>query len=158
MSTYEWYLFGHLLGVFFLLAAAGASTAAGIVAGRTNSAAVVVTLLDLQRRSELYITSLGAILVIVFGSLLVDEADFEFGDAWISAAYTLIIISLAIDHGFLMPRVRRARQAAAALGPNAQVTDEVRSMLNNPVMVGAGVLLDLLLIVFLWLMVAKPGA
>src|SRR5690606_35131533 len=143
MSTYEWYLFGHLLGVFFLLAAAGVSTAAGITAGRTRSAAVVVTLLDLQRRAELDVTSLGALLAIVFGSLLVDEAaGYEFGDAWISAAYTLIIVALAIDHGILMRRNRRAREAAAALGPNAEVNDEVRSILNDPVTVGAGVLLD----------------
>lgn len=158
MSAYEWYLFGHLLGVFFLLAAAGVSTAAGITAGRTRSAAVVVTLLDLQRRAELYVPSLGALLAIVFGSLLVDEAGYEFGDAWISAAYTLIIVALAIDHGILMRRNRRAREAAAALGPNAEVNDEVRSILNDPVTVGAGVLLDITFLVFLWLMVAKPGA
>ncbi len=81
MSTQEWYLFGHLVGVFFLLAATGLTTGAAIAAGRVTAANTVVTLLDLQLRSERIVTSIGAILVFVFGSLLVNEAGYSFGDA-----------------------------------------------------------------------------
>lgn len=158
MTTYEWYLFGHLLGVFLLLAAAGLSTVTGVAVGRTTSAAVVVALLDLQRFTERVITSAGVILVVLFGSLLVGEADYSFGDAWISAAFTLLIVVLAIDHGFLLRKNKQARAIASDLGPNGTVTDELKARLNDPLTIAAGVLLDVSFVVFLWLMIAKPGA
>lgn len=158
MTTYEWYLFGHLLGVFLLLAAAGLSTATGVMAGRVRSASTVVTLLDMQRFSELVVTSAGVILVVVFGSLLVGERDFSFGDPWISTTFTLLIVVLAIDHGFLMRRNREARAIAAGLGPNATVPEDLRARLNDPLTIAAGALLDVSFLVFLWLMIAKPGA
>jgi hypothetical protein len=80
MSTSEWYLFGHLLGVFLMLAAAGLTTGTAIAVARATSAKVVVTLLDLMRASELYVTSAGVVLVLVFGMLLIDKRDFSFGD------------------------------------------------------------------------------
>ncbi|WBL34857.1 DUF2269 family protein [Tepidiforma flava] len=157
MSTQEWYLFGHLLGVFFLLAATGLTTGAAIAAGRATAANTVVTLLDLQLRSERIVTSIGAILAIVFGSLLVNEAGYSFGDAWISTAYTLIILALALDHGFYLRKVKAARDVAVTLG-NGPVTAELRDKLNDGGARLAGIALTLLWLVFLWLMIAKPGA
>lgn len=156
MNTEDWYLFGHLAGVFLLLAAAGLTTGTAIAAGRVKAANTVVTLLDIQRRSELYVTSAGAALAVVFGTLLVDEGGFEFGDPWISSAYTLLIVVLAVDHGYFMRKNRQIRASAAALG-NGEVTAEVSRQLSDPVMTIAGVLLDVSFIVFLWLMIAKPG-
>ncbi|WP_322795623.1 DUF2269 family protein [Tepidiforma sp.] len=157
MNTQEWYLFGHLVGVFFLLAATGLTTGAAVAASRATAANTVVTLLDLQLRSERFVTSLGAILAIVFGSLLVNEAGYSFGDAWISTAYTLIIVALAIDHGFYLRKVKAARDVAVALG-NGPVTAELKSKLNDRGAQLAGIVLTLLWLVFLWLMIAKPGA
>ncbi|WP_322819824.1 DUF2269 family protein [Tepidiforma sp.] len=157
MSTQDWYLFGHLLGVFFLLAATGLTTGAAIAAGRATAANTVVTLLDLQLRSERFVTSIGAILTIVFGSLLVDEAGHSFGDAWISTAYTLIILGLALDHGFYLRKVKAARELAVSLG-NGPVTVELRDRVNDDRARLAGIALVLLWVVFLWLMIAKPGA
>ncbi len=157
MSTQEWYLFGHLVGVFFLLAATGLTTGAAVAAGRVTAANTVVTLLDLQLRSERIVTSIGAILVFVFGSLLVNEAGYSFGDAWISTAYTLLILALAVDHGFYLRKVRAARELAVTLG-NGPVTAELRDRLNDNGARLAGIVLTLLWLVFLWLMIAKPGA
>jgi len=157
VSTQDWYLFGHLLGVFFLLAATGLTTGAAIAAGRVTAANTVVTLLDLQLRSERIITSIGALLSIVFGSLLVNEAGYSFGDAWISTAYTLIILALALDHGFYLRKVKAAREVAVSLG-NGPVTAELRDRLNDNGARLAGIVLVLIWVVFLWLMIAKPGA
>jgi uncharacterized membrane protein len=157
VSTQDWYLFGHLLGVFFLLAATGLTTGAAIAAGRVTAANTVVTLLDLQLRSERIITSIGALLAIVFGSLLVNEAGYSFGDAWISTAYTLIILALALDHGFYLRKVKAAREVAVSLG-NGPVTAELRDRLNDNGARLAGIVLVLIWVVFLWLMIAKPGA
>lgn len=157
MSTEDWYLFGHLLGAFFLLAATGLTTGAAIAAGRATAANTVVTLLDLQLRSERFVTSVGAILTVVFGSLLVNEAGYSFGDAWISTAYTLIILGLALDHGFYLRKVKAARELAVSLG-NGPVTVELRDRVNDDRARLAGIALVLLWVVFLWLMIAKPGA
>jgi len=156
MNTEDWYLFGHLAGVFLLLAAGGLTTGTAIAAGRVTAANTVVTLLDIQRRSELWVTSAGAALAVVFGTLLIDEGGFEFGDPWISAAYALLVVVLAVDHGYFMRKNRRIRASAAALG-NGEVTAEVSRQLNDPVGTIVGVLLDVSFIVFLWLMIAKPG-
>lgn len=157
MSTEDWYLFGHLLGVLFLLAATGLTTGAAIAAGRATAANTVVTLLDLQLRSERFVTSVGVILTVVFGSLLVNEAGYSFGDAWISTAYTLIILGLALDHGFYLRKVKAARELAVSLG-NGPVTVELRDRVNDDRARLAGIALVLLWVVFLWLMIAKPGA
>ncbi|GMV86252.1 MAG: hypothetical protein AMXMBFR80_21070 [Dehalococcoidia bacterium] len=156
MDTQDWYLFGHLAGVFLWLAAAGLTTGTAIAAGRVKAATTAVTLLDIQRRSELIVTSAGALLAVVFGTLLVDEGGFEYGDPWVSAAYTLLIVVLAVDHGYFMRKNRKIRAAAAALG-NGELTPEVSQQLNDPVMTAVGALLDVSFIVFLWLMIAKPG-
>jgi uncharacterized membrane protein len=157
MSTYEWLLFGHLTGVFLLLAAAGLTTGTAIAVGRQSSAKTVTTLLDLMRWSEYAGTSAGAILVVVFGSLLVNEVGYSYGDAWISAAYALLVAALAVDHGFLMRRNRKSQEVAATLG-DQPVSPKLRKMLNDPVTTAVGVGLDLVFFVFLWLMIAKPGA
>ena len=157
MSTLEVYLFFHILGAFLLLAAAGLSTGTGIMVARVTKASQVVTLTKLMRASELYVTSAGTVLVVLFGILLVDEAGYSMGDAWISAAFTLIIVVLAIDHGFLMPRAKKALRMAEALG-DGPVSKELSTHLNNPLTIAAGALLDVSFLVFLWLMVVKPGA
>jgi len=61
-----------------------------------------------------------------------------------------------VDHGYFMRQNRKIRAAAAAAGDGA-VTTEVQGMLGNPVLTAAGVLMDLGFVVFLWLMIAKPG-
>jgi len=156
-AHYEVYLFAHLLGVFLMLGAAGLSTGTGVAVARTTSAPVALMLLKLMRFSELVVTSIGTVLVVVFGLLLVDEAGYSMGDPWISTAFTLLIIVLAIDHGLLMPRAKKGMRMAEALG-NGQVSQELSTHLNNPVTVAAGALLDVSFLVFLWLMITKPGA
>lgn len=157
MSTVEVYLYGHLLGVFLLLGAAGLSTGAGIALARATSARTVVTLTSMIRYSELIGTSAGSVLVILFGLLLVGKKDYSMGDPWISAAFTLLIVVLAIDHGYLLRQNKKASQMAEALGDRS-VSEELRTHLNKPLTTAAGALLDLSFLVFLYLMIARPGA
>jgi len=157
VSTYEWFLFGHILGAFLLLAASGLTTGAAIAAGRARHAPTAATLLALQLWSERIVTSVGALLVFLFGTLLVDESGHEFSESWISAAYALLIVALALDHGVYLRWVRRARAVALRDG-DGPVSDELRRLLGarGPALVG--VLLDVSWLVFLWLMIAKPGS
>ena len=158
MNTYEWYLFCHIAGAFLLLAATGATTGAGIALGQTTRANTALTLLNMMRISEYALRSAGAIIVFVFGLLLVGEVEaFEISDGWITAAMTILIVALAVDHGFLMRRINKSRSLAAELG-DAPVSDELAARQKDPVTAIVGVALDLSFFVILWLMVAKPGA
>jgi uncharacterized membrane protein len=158
MDTYEWYLFFHISGAFLLLAATGATTGAGIALGQTKAANTALTLLNMMRISELALRSAGAVIVFVFGLLLVGEVDaYEISDGWITAAMTILIVALAVDHGFLMRRLNRSRRLAAGLG-DGPVSPELESNLKDPVTAIVGVALDLSFFVILWLMVAKPAA
>ncbi len=63
-------LIGHLVGVFLMIAAAGITTAAALKVGRLASPAAVLPWLDLQRTSELFLTTPGAVITFIFGSAL----------------------------------------------------------------------------------------
>ncbi|MCC6959237.1 MAG: DUF2269 family protein [Dehalococcoidia bacterium] len=157
MSSAEVYLYGHLLGVFILVGAAGLSTGAGIALPRSASARTVVMLTKMIRYSELIGTSTGIVLVLIFGFALVGELDYSMGDPWISATFALIIVVLGLDHGYLLRQARKAHDMAEALG-DKPVSEELKAQLNNPMTAAVGMLLDVSLLVFLWLMIAKPGA
>lgn len=157
MSTYEWLLIGHLVGVFILVMSGGIGGGTGFAVTRATSAAGVVELLRLQRISDLYFFSIGGVLAIVFGSLLVDEAGFSYGDVWVSAAYTILIVMFAVVHAVMAPRAKRAREYAESLGAGP-VDETLKAKLNDPVMNIGGLALTVGLVVMLWLMVAKPGA
>ncbi|MEX2229222.1 MAG: DUF2269 family protein [Dehalococcoidia bacterium] len=159
MSRYEILLFLHLLGVFILIAAAGVSTAAGVATGRITRVRTAAFLLDLQHRVEWFVTLPGAILVLVAGLLLVDTAGYSLSDGWITGAIVLLVLSLVLDFGGLIPRNRRARRVAdRMLAEGIEVGDELRRAAAAPLTMAMGVALDLSFVVFLWLMVTKPGS
>jgi len=159
MSKEHIYLFGHLVGVFLLVGAAGFSTVAGILTSRTQNLKLSVLLLDLQRQTEVIVTSLGALIAIVFGSLLVKPSGNEMADAWVSAAFTLIIVVLALDHGVLMRANRKARALASdLLAKGTNESGEPAAIMGAPLIKTVGILLDLSFLVFLWLMIYRPGS
>ncbi len=157
MNAYEWYLFGHIAGAFLLLAATGATTGAGIALGQTTRANTALTLLNMMRISEYALRSAGAVLVLIFGAFLIEEVGYSWGDPWISAALTILIVALAVDHGVLMRRLAKSRKLAMELG-DGPVSPELEARLKDPVTAVVGVALDLSFFVILWLMVARPGA
>ncbi len=144
MSYAEVLLFLHILGAFLMVAAAGVSTAVGIMAARTSDPRTMMTP--------------GALIAILFGSLLVDEAGFEFGDSWLTLAYVFWVVALGLDHGVLIPFNRRLRRRAQGLvdekvEESAELMAEAGSMRTMLVALA----LDGSLVIFVYLMVAKPG-
>jgi uncharacterized membrane protein len=159
LSKEHIYLFGHLVGVFLLVGAAGFSTVAGILTSRSTNLKLSVLVLDMQRRTELFVTSVGALITIVFGSLLVTPAHHKMADAWISAAFALMIVVLALDHGVLLRANRKARALAAdLLAKGTNESSEPAAIVGAPLVKAVGILLDLSFVAFLWLMVYRPGS
>lgn len=159
MSLYEFLVIAHILGAFLMGAAAGITTAAAVMAGRARTSGELVSWLSLQRASELFVTTPGAIIAIVFGSWLVSEAGYEFSEVWISAAYTLWLVAMAIDHGWFLPFVKRHRARALELrAAGSDAISEIQASLGSPIVKAIGIALDLLFVVFLVLMVLRPGS
>ncbi len=159
MSLEEALLIVHILGAFLMVAAAGITTAAAVMSGRSNDLKQIIAWLDLQRVSELFVTTPGAVIAIVFGSWLVSEAGFEFSEAWLSAAYLLWLVAMGLDHGWFLPFNRKVRRRAAELvAAGSTDASEVKAMLAAPLAAVIGIGLDLSLIVFLFLMVVRPGS
>lgn len=157
MTTEHVCLFLHIAGAFLLMAATGATTGAGIALGRTTRAATATVLLRMMRMSELIVRNIGIVLVIVFGALLVGPTGHSWGEGWISATLTLIVVALGVNHGYLMRQLRGSLAMAERLG-DAPVSPELQARLKNPVTALVGTVLDLMFFVILWLMVARPGA
>jgi uncharacterized membrane protein len=159
MTRLQLLLYLHLLGVFFLIGAAGVSTATGVATGRLTRVRTAAFLLDLQHRVEWFVTLPAAIFVLMAGLALVDTAGYSLSDPWILAAVVLLLLTLVLDFGGLMPMNRRIRAVATQLlADGVEVSDDVRKVAGSPRAMGMGVALDLIFLVFLWLMVAKPGA
>ena len=114
MSLREVLLFLHIVGAFLLVAGAGASTALGVRMGLTTSTPIAI-MSGLQHRVETFVTIPGAVVVVVFGSWLVDEAGYDFADGWIVAAYVVFVLALGLGTGVLTPMVRRLHEHASEL-------------------------------------------
>lgn len=135
------------------------STAAGMAMGKTGNTTVVGTLARLSSTTEYFVTVPGAIGAIVFGTWLVDEAGYDFGDAWITAAYVLWLVAVGIGTGVLGRHSKLVARMAAELRLNGvDDSEELRAEAGKPLMAALGMLEVVIVIAFLWLMTAKPGA
>lgn len=159
VSLREALLILHILGAFLIVAGAGTSTVLGIAGGRTISTRQLGMAASLQLAAERFVIVPGALLAIVFGSWLVGEGGHDFGAAWVSASYVLWVIALGLGTGVLVPHARRVRDAAARLvAEGVEESDALRAEFDTPRARGVGMLLNVIILVFLYLMVARPGA
>ncbi len=157
MSTADALLILHLVGAFWMTGAAGLLTFT--VLARANPSDVAARRRDARARRLSVLGGIvpGSVIVLVFGSWLVAELDHDFGAAWVSASYVLWLIFLGIATGLVSPRARREErslaQSAASSEPAAVAMPQ-----SDRVDLAAVVILDVLLVVFLVLMVTRPGA
>jgi uncharacterized membrane protein len=103
----------------------------------------------------------GLVVVIATGFYQVSEGNWEFGDAWISATFAIVIVLGGLMGMVFLPSAKKLKALAerdiAAAGPDGQVTisEEYnqRARLENI----AGPITGLLLVAAVFLMVVKPG-
>ncbi len=104
-----------------------------------------------------------AVPVFGIGLVVMSDGAWTFGQAWISAALGLYIVGIAVSHAVLIPSEKRMNVLAAELvattpssagGPPPQVV-EMEGLEKK--MAAAGTFLNVLVVVFLALMVFKPG-
>ena len=157
MSLYEVLLIGHILGVVVMAFGSGTAMLASLSAGSRPTVSAVIT----ASRLELLggrVVSFAAVVVALLGTWLVKEGDFEFSAAWISAAYALWFVSMGIGGGILARHSRKTLAAAIAAQERGETTsDAVIAQFRAPIASIGGTVLGLMYIVFVYLMVAKPG-
>ena len=157
MSLYDWLLFVHVTGAFFLIGGI-------VIAGLLNVAAIAVD----RRPSEVAVLyglirfaipliGLGLLLTLAIGLWLVDEAGYGYGDAWIIAA--LVLWAGASALGNIDGRYQRKtgelarRLAAEGDAPSSELRARLRNPLALAISYGSGLMAFAVLGIMIW----KPG-
>lgn len=131
MSLHEILLTVHIFAAFLIVGGHSAFSLAAIAMRRTASTRVHGLLADLAARSEAAIIG-GAVLAIGFGTWLVVDLGYSFGDAWLIAAYVLWVLAVGLPP-VLVPPIRRHRDRARALvADGVEVSEELQRDASDP--------------------------
>jgi uncharacterized membrane protein len=151
-------LFFHLLGALLFFGGAAVAAVGQLEALRRRRPSEVALLLGTTRWGVLLV-GLGALLTIVFGSLLVSHSHrVTFDAGWIQAAYGLWVASMVVGAIGGRP-ARKARELAERLAaegdrPSPELDRAVRDPLSLVLSFASGAILLALVVDMVW----KPGA
>ena len=160
MDTREFLLIVHIVGAFLIVGGAFTATSLGIYAGSSTSTHTMRLAADLQRKVEFALIVPGSLVVLVFGILLVADSDvIDFSEGWVSASFALWILVTAAGPAVLGRHAKRIKARAEVLiAQGVTESPELQSEYGTPLVKAVSMALDVALIVFVYLMVAKPGA
>jgi len=160
MSQIEVLVFFHLLGAFLIAGGAGVSMAAGIAMPRSDSVRVIRLLSVMAERGALIATLPGSVLTLATGIwLIADYSFFELEEFWLWSSFVLWAAAAALDHGILGPYHRRIQHAAVQLeSEGVETSAELRAAASARRGPLTGTALTAITVVFLYLMVFRPGA
>jgi uncharacterized membrane protein len=158
VSLYDWLLFLHVTGAFFLI---GGIVVAGILnlaaIGRDRRPSQVATLFGLIRYAVPLI-GVGLLLTLAIGLWLVHEANYGYGDTWVILALVLWVIATALGNidGRYQRQTGELAQRLANEGD--QPSEELYARLRDPKALALAYASGVLAFVILGLMIWKPGA
>ena len=158
MSLYQWLLFFHVTGAFFLIGGI-------VIAGTLNMAAIakdrrpsqVATLYRLIRLGVPLI-GLGLLLTLAIGLWLVHEVGYGYGEAWIVIAIVLWVLASAL--GSIDGKYQRQTgELAVRLAAEGDASSrELLARLRDPRALAISYGSGLMAFAVLGLMIWKPGA
>jgi uncharacterized membrane protein len=158
MSLYQWLLFFHVTGAFFLIGGI-------VIAGTLNMAAIakdrrpsqVATLYRLIRLGVPLI-GLGLLLTLAIGLWLVHEVGYGYGEAWIVIAIVLWVLAGALGSidGKYQRQTGELAERLAAEGDAS--SPELLARLRDPRALAISYGSGLMAFAVLGLMIWKPGA
>jgi uncharacterized membrane protein len=158
MSLYQWLLFFHVTGAFFLIGGI-------VVAGILNLAAIVkdrrpseVAALYGLIRFAVPLIGAGLLLTLVIGLWLVHNVGYGYGQTWIVVAIVLWVVGSALGSidGKYQRQTGELAQRLAAEGDAP--SPELRARLLNPLALVISYASGLAALAILGLMIWKPGA
>jgi uncharacterized membrane protein len=148
-------LFFHLLGVVLFVSGIVVAGVAFEAARRRDQPAEIALLLGLSRIGALLV-AVGALVVLGFGLWLVHLEGLSYGTGWVTAAFVLYAVALALG-GFGGRRPRQARELASRLaGEGAPADAQLRALLDDRPSQAANYAAALAVLGILALMVFKP--
>jgi uncharacterized membrane protein len=158
MSLYQWLLFFHITGAFFLIGGiviAGILNLAAIVKNRPPSE--IATLFGLIRFAVPLIGA-GLLLTLALGLWLVHHVGYGYGQPWIVVAIVLWVLAGAlgsVDGKYQRQTGELARRLAAE---GDSPSPELRARLRNPTALAISYGSGLMAFAVLGIMIWKPGA
>jgi uncharacterized membrane protein len=159
VDTYDWLLFLHVTGAFFVLGGAVMAGIFNFAALKRERPSEVALLFRLVRVAVIAIGA-GMALTLAFGLWLVHEAGYGWGETWIVLALVLWVLANALG-GIGGRREKKTRELAerlAAAGEGDAPSQELSARLRDPVWLGLSWGSGILVVAILALMVWKPGA
>ncbi len=158
MELRELLLTAHIVGAILMGFGSGTAMLAGLSIGSNPDLRAIVRTVELEHLGG-RVTAYAAVVVLLLGIALVIEVEaFDFSQSWISAAFALWVVAMGIGGGVLGRYERGVlKQAHAALERGETSNAEVTAAFNAPVAKIGGTVLGLMYVVFVWLMVVKPG-
>jgi uncharacterized membrane protein len=157
VTTSQWLLGIHLLGVFLLVGGSVLASTFNLFAQRSRRPSDIAVFFKLRMVGVVAIAT-GAIVTLVFGLWLVHDRGYGFGQTWIVLSVLFWILAFAAGQiGGQRDRRTRAMAEELAAGTN-EATPELVARLNDPVTLTMLYGTVVLLIASLAIMVWKPGA
>ena len=160
MSKIEALVFFHILGAFLIVAGAGVGMASGLTMSRTDSVRVIRVFSGLSHRCESFVTLPGGLVTLITGVwLIADYPFFDLDEFWLWGSIVLWGVAVILGQGVQGTFLRRLHTRARSLEQQGvETSEELRLAAAAPVGAVTGMVLTVITIVFLYLMVARPGA
>lgn len=154
MTSYDWALLLHVMGVIGFFSGMAIATAAQLGAWRRERAGEIAAVLALARVGVLVVAA-GLVLVAVSGLWLVDETRRSVGDGWITVSLLLLLVSglLGAVGG---RKAKLARRLAESRPPEAAADPVIFALLRDRAALAANLLAALAAVGILVLMIWRP--
>jgi uncharacterized membrane protein len=158
MSKYDWLLFLHVTGGFFLVGGAVTAACLNIAAQFRQRPSEIALLLRLTQVAVVVIIA-GSLLTVVFGLWLVDAAPYgyRYGQGWVIAALVLWLVGNVLGNvgGQREGKTHKLAKRLAAEGdrPSAELKARLRDPIALFLNYGAGLAVLAVLAIMIW----KPG-
>jgi len=154
----NFWLFIHLTGLVILAAGVGTANLSGILLSKADSPKMLAMWSDINIRAERMLILPGALVLLIAGTILVHEEGRSYGAFWITAAYILWVVAVFLGAVVLGRHAHQIHHLAIeeeAAGVETSIT--ARALAQSPKGPAVGMTLNVIVVVFLALMVFKPG-
>ena len=147
----------HLLSVVLLTAGTALGATTSVMAKKTTSTRELATIAQFARRVPV-MTGSGSFLSMITGTLLVWAMGFGFGTPWVIAAYVMWLLAVILSGAVLGRKMAAAGvHLAKAIETRAEEAPEFQKAFLDPTFRMTQRILEVLVLVFFWLMIFKPG-
>jgi len=159
VSSYELSLFLHITAVVIGFGATFAEAIAFPVAMKLDPRHLPYVH-RLQLAINQWLATPALVVVLATGVYQTADADFEFGDFWLSASLTIVIVLGGLIGGYFIPSDRRlgpmvTREIEAAGDGEVALSPAYQRRARTQGIVGA--VAGVLIVIAIYLMVTKPG-